>query len=161
MCDSPDSTLNSTLLQYQYTLFCVSAQVLYTNIKILFFYILVACSPNCCPASFSAPSLRHFASSRYLPTIFTAQYSPHMEQPSFTSLFFFARNSRNRTGSIASSSWRFQSSTLRAFAISKSHCHACGSPRAISAACAAIFVAITPSRTSSISGSPMCSAGVT
>src|SRR3972149_2190200 len=62
------------------------------------------------------------------------------------------RHERARSGSMDSSICVFQSSARRASAIRSSRSIAPGIPRAISAACAAIRVAITPSRTSSTGG---------
>ena len=93
----------------------------------------------------------------------TAQNFPHMLQVSLwsSSGARLARTALAVSGSMASFHWASQSSFRRAYAM-RSYCsRAWGMPLAISAAWAAILLAMIPCFTSSTFGNAKCSAGVT
>ncbi len=91
-------------------------------------------------------------------SIFTAQNSPHIAQTS--SLACSPRRVSTISGSRAAARMPSQSRFFLAWAMAFSLARAWGRPRATSPACAAMREAITPARTSSISGRVRCSAGV-
>src|SRR5208282_6858244 len=94
-------------------------------------------------------------------TVLIAQNSPHMLQTSFSAGGAWLLQALTFSGFKLNDICPSQSRFFLKRAIFLSFSIAPGTPLAISAACAAIFDAISPSRTSSMSGSLMCSAGVT
>src|SRR5207244_261373 len=92
-------------------------------------------------------------------------FGPHIEQK--CALFAGDAGSvsswkdRAVSGSSARLNWSSQRNSNRALDSASSHACARGWPLARSAACAAILYAITPAFTSSRSGRPRCSLGVT
>src|SRR3990172_2851791 len=115
------------------------------------------------PYSLLLPPALCFLSSglRYALTPFMEQNSPHIVQTSECCGRLDSRSLRAFSGLMESSICPFQSSALRRLDISRSHSIAPFTPFAMSAACAAILEAVTPSRTSSRYGRRRCSDGVT
>src|SRR5690606_20499200 len=94
-------------------------------------------------------------------TILRAQNSPHIVHISFWAVGLLSRYFLGLSWSNASWYCFSQSNSFLALAISNSLAHAPLHPLETSAACAAIFDAITPSLTSCNPGMDRCSAGVT
>ena len=94
-------------------------------------------------------------------TVFMAHILPHMVQVPSVEGGALSKTARARAGSSDRSNISSQATRRRASLIRLSRSRAPGTPLAMSAAWAAIFVATSPSRTSFAFGRRKCSAGVT